>query len=362
MSRHASHPLHPAHPFRIFAISGSITIALGIWMFFYGGISALWLFFVLALLEVTFSFDNAVLNSRILARMSPFWQKLFLTVGIFIAVFVVRFALPILIVQLATGIGFMDVVNMALNDPEKYGEELHHAAPVIDAFGGTFLLMIGVSYFLDHDKIVHWLRPIERAMAEAGRIRFIKLIVMTIVAAILYLTVDSELQHTVLLSSVLGIILQFGLQSMSVFFDKSMKKKAKNNGNKITQQVGLAAFASFMYLEVLDASFSFDGVIGAFAITTSVVLIVAGLGVGAFWVRSLTVYLMRAGTLAKYRYLEHGAHWAILALGIVMLVKLYHLELPEWVTGSLGLIFIITAVVSSILEKRREDMEEAAKA
>lgn len=360
-SRHPSHPLHHAHPFRIFAISGLITIGLGIWMLFYGGISALWLFFVLALLEVTFSFDNAVLNSRILARMSPFWQKLFLTVGIFIAVFVVRFALPIFIVQLATGISFMDVVNMALNNPEKYGEELHHAAPVIDAFGGTFLLMIGVSYFLDHDKVVHWLRPIERAMAAAGKIRFIKLIVMTIVAALLYMTVEQDLKHTVLLSSVLGIILQFGLHSMSVFFDKSMNKKSKGVGGKVAQQVGLAALASFLYLEVLDASFSFDGVIGAFAITTSVVLIVAGLGVGAFWVRSLTVYLMRAGTLAKYRYLEHGAHWAILALGVVMLAKLYHLELPEWITGSLGLIFIITAVISSIIEKRAMDAAEAAK-
>jgi len=353
-----NHPLHPNHPFRIFAISAGLTIALGAMMAFYGGLSALWLFVVLALLEVTFSFDNAVLNSRILARMSPLWQKLFLTVGIFIAVFVVRFALPILIVQFATGLSFADVVNLALNQPEKYGEELHHAAPVIDAFGGTFLLMIGVSYFLDHDKVVHWLRPVERAMARAGRIRFIKLIVMSIVAAVLYMTVDQELKHTVLLSSAIGILLQFGLHSMSVFFDKSMNKKS---GNKITQQVGLAAFASFMYLEVLDASFSFDGVIGAFAITTSVLLIVAGLGVGALWVRSLTVYLMRAGTLAKYRYLEHGAHWAILALGIVMLVKLYHIELPEWMTGSLGLVFIATAVVSSVLEKRLEEQAAAAK-
>ena len=334
-----------------------MTGLLGILMFWYGGISALWLFAVLAILEVTFSFDNAVINSRILARMSPLWQKLFLTVGIFIAVFVVRFALPILIVQFATGLSFGDVVNLALNQPEKYGEELHHAAPVIDAFGGTFLLMIGISYFLDHDKVVHWLRPIERAMAQAGRIRFIKLIVMSLVALLLYLTVEPDLKHTVLLSSALGIFLQFGLHSMSVFFDKSIKKK--NGGkSKIAHQVGWAAFASFMYLEVLDASFSFDGVIGAFAITTSVVLIVAGLGVGAFWVRSLTVYLMRAGTLAKYRYLEHGAHWAILALGIVMLVKLYHLELPEWLTGSLGLIFIATAVITSIIEKNRESIED----
>lgn len=351
-----THPLHPSHPLRIFAVSGILTILLGVLMAWYGGLSALWLFVVLAILEVTFSFDNAVINSRILARMSPLWQKLFLTVGIFIAVFVVRFALPIVIVQFATGLGFMDVVNLALNNPEKYGEELHHAAPVIDAFGGTFLLMIGVSYFLDNDKVVHWLRPIERAMARAGKIRFIKLIVMSLVAAVLYMTVDAELKHTVLLSSALGILLQFGLHSMSVFFDKSMQKgKAKG----VTHQVGLAAFASFMYLEVLDASFSFDGVIGAFAITTSVLLIVAGLGVGALWVRSLTVYLMRAGTLAKYRYLEHGAHWAILALGLVMLAKLYHVELPEWLTGSLGLVFIVTAVVSSVLEKRLDDQKDS---
>jgi len=347
--------MHPAHPLRIFAFSGLISIILAIIVFIYGGgLAALWLFVVLAILEVTFSFDNAVINSKILARLSPLWQKLFLTVGIFIAVFVVRFALPIFIVQLATGIGFGDVITMALNRPEEYGEHLHHAAPIIDAFGGTFLLMLGLSYFLDHEKVVHWLAPIEKLLARAGKIRFIKLIIMAIVAVALYLTVEPELKNTVLLSSVLGIVLQFGLHSLSILFEKRF-----SSTNKAGHLVGWAAFASFMYLEVLDASFSFDGVIGAFAITSSVLLIVAGLGVGAFWVRSLTVYLMRAGTLAKYRYLEHGAHWAILALGVVMLIKLYHIELPETVTGSLGLVFIATAVVTSILEKRRQDNTKA---
>ena len=339
--------MHPAHPLRIFGISATLTAAIAVVVMMTAGLEALWIFAVLALLEITFSFDNAVINSKILARMSPLWQKLFLTVGIFIAVFVVRFALPILIVQLATGLGFKEVVDLALNNPTLYAEELHKAGPVIDAFGGTFLLMIGISYFLDRDKVVHWLEPIERPLARAGKIRFIKLIIMSIVAILLYLTVDSELKQTVLIASVLGIILQFGLQSLSVFFDKSIKKS-----NGVKHQVGWAAFASFMYLEVLDASFSFDGVIGAFAITTSVVLIVAGLGVGALWVRSMTVYLMRAGTLAKYRYLEHGAHWAILALGLVMLAKLYHVNLPEWMTGSLGLVFIVTAIATSVIEKR----------
>ncbi len=342
--------MHPAHPFRIFAISGSLTILIGAVLGFISGLDALWLFVVLAILEVTFSFDNAVVNSRVLVRMSPLWQKLFLTLGIFIAVFVVRFALPIVIVMAATGLDFASVINLSLNEPEKYSEALHHAAPVIDAFGGTFLLMIGISYFLNRDKVVHWLRPVESSMARLGKIRFIKLIIMLTVAAVIYLTVDQDLRRTVLISSLLGIILHVGLEGMGHYFEKSMAKKSSVSPAHL---VGWAAFASFMYLEVLDASFSFDGVIGAFAITNDIVLIVAGLGVGALWVRSLTVYLMRSGTLVKYRYLEHGAHWAILALGIVMLVKLYHVELPEWMTGSLGLVFIVTAVVTSIIEKRR---------
>ena len=114
--------MHPAHPLRIFAFSGIVSILIAIAVAWFGGIGALWLFIILAILEVTFSFDNAVINSRILVRMSRFWQILFLTVGIFIAVFVVRFALPIIIVQLATGLNFMDVINMALNQPERYGE------------------------------------------------------------------------------------------------------------------------------------------------------------------------------------------------------------------------------------------------
>ncbi len=339
-----------SHPLRIFFVSILLTIGTGIAVTLYGGPGALWLFIVLAVLEVTFSFDNAVVNSRILARMSPFWQALFLTVGIFIAVFLVRFILPIVIVMLPTGLGFGEVLNLAFNNPAVYGEKLAEAGPLIEAFGGTFLLMIGISYFLDHEKDIHWIRPLEKRLAPAGRIENIKVFIMLIIAAILYFTVEPHLQSAVIGASILGIILHVGLEMFGSLFDQS----ESGTGKKMKQQVGLAAFASFLYLEVLDASFSFDGVIGAFAITTSVILIVAGLGVGAFWVRSLTVYLMRSGTLAKYQYLEHGAHWAILALGIVMLVKLYHVELPEWFTGSIGLIFIATAIVSSVLEKRHQ--------
>jgi hypothetical protein len=342
--------MHASHPFRIFAISGLLTIILGIFMAIYGGFETLWLYVVLVLLEITFSFDNAVVNSKILIRLSPLWQTLFLTVGIFFAVFVVRFLLPVFIVMLTANLGADQVVNLALNHPDEYSHKLHIAEPLINAFGGTFLLMIGLYYFADREKDVHWLGHLERGLSRAGRVRFLKLIIMLAVATVMYFTVAPNLQNAVLIASLLGIALHVGLESVSSLFEK----RHSNSKSKVKHQVGMAAFASFMYLQVLDASFSFDGVIGAFAITSSVLLIMAGLGAGALWVRSLTVYLVRTGTLAKYRYLEHGAHWAILALGVVMLAKLYHIELPEWMTGSLGLVFIVLAVVTSVIEKRRE--------
>ena len=335
-----------SHPLRIFWLSGLITLALGIWMLTHGGLVALWLFAILVVLEVTFSFDNAVINSRVLVRMSPFWQKLFLTVGIFIAVFVVRFLVPIIIVMLTSGLGFMEVVNLALNDAENYGKTLHNAAPTIDAFGGTFLIMIGISYFMDRKKDIHWLRTIEKYLARAGNYETLKVFVMLAAAMALYFTVDDAHKTTVLIASILGTLLHLGLELFGTFFEK-------RQGASTGKLVGMAAFGAFMYLEVLDASFSLDGVIGAFAITNEIALIIAGLGAGAIWVRSLTVYLMKSGTLSKYRYLEHGAHWAILALGVIMFVKLYQVNPPEWLTGSLGLIVVSIAVISSIIEQKR---------
>lgn len=320
---------------------------LGVWMLAHGGLVGLWLFTILVVLEVTLSFDNAIINSRVLVRMSPTWQKLFLTVGIFIAVFVVRFLLPIFIVMVTSGHGFMEVIDLALNDPEEYGKTLHEAAPTIDAFGGTFLAMIGISYFMNRKKDIHWLRRIEKRLIRAGNYENFKVFVMLAVALLLYITVDQAHKGTVLVASIVGTLLHMGLEIFGAYFEKRQSRAA--------ELVGMAAFGSFMYLEVLDASFSLDGVIGAFAITNDVMLIIAGLGAGAIWVRSMTVYLMRAGVLSRYKYMEHGAHWAILALGAIMLVKLYHVEPPEWFVGSLGLVFIATAVVSSILEMRRSN-------
>lgn len=334
------------HPLRIFLVSGLLTLVLAGGVFGIKGASDLWLFVILVLLEVTFSFDNAVINSKILGRMSKFWQTLFLTVGIIFAVFVVRFVLPIVIVMLSSHLDFGAVINLALHKPAEYSETLHEAAPIINGFGGTFLLMLGISYFMNRKKDIHWLQRVERWLSKIGRYESFKAFVMLSIAMVLYFTVEPAYRELVLVASIVGTLVHIGLELFGEFFESQ-----QSSTRTLT---GMAAFASFAYLNVLDASFSLDGVIGAFAITNDVLLIMAGLGAGALWVRSLTVYLTRTGTLAKYRYLEHGAHWAILALGIIMLVKLYHVEPPEWFVGSVGIAFVATAVVSSIIEKRRE--------
>lgn len=313
----------------------------------HGGLAGLWLFAILVILEVTLSFDNAIINSRVLIRLSPLWQRLFLTVGIFIAVFVVRFLLPVIIVMATSGHSFMNVIHIALYDPVQYGKTLHEAAPTIDAFGGTFLTMIGISYFMNRKKDIHWLHRIERNLTRAGSYENFKAFVMLAVALALYMTVDESHKSTVLVASIVGTLLHMGLEIFGAYFEKRQ--------TRATELVGMAAFGSFMYLEVLDASFSLDGVIGAFAITNDIMLIIAGLGAGAIWVRSMTVYLMRVGALSRYKYMEHGAHWAILALGAIMLIKLYHVEPPEWLVGSLGLVFIMTAIISSVIERRRSE-------
>lgn len=345
MQKLYSYITSPTGLFRIYGFSLFATLVVWVLVGINSGLSALVTVVILTLLEITFSFDNAVINSRILVKLSKFWQTLFLTVGIILAVFIVRFLVPILIVAITAGLGFGEVIHLALSEPHKYAEELHSAAHIIDAFGGTFLLLVGASFFIDAGKKLHWLKSIERPLAKAGGIPYFTILTMVAMTSIIYIgnlhRYASDERNAILFAGVVAI----SLHVLMGFFDKISDGQQKSN---VKEKVGLSAFISFMYLQLLDASFSLDGVIGAFAITTSVVLIAAGLGAGAVWVRSMTIHLVRAGTLTKYKFLEHGAHWAILVLGAIMLSKLYGLELPEWTTGSVGLVFIALSLASSI--------------
>jgi hypothetical protein len=336
---------------RIFGFSAGATLAIWAGVAFGLGWAGFVSCVILTILEVTFSFDNAVVNAKLLGFMSPWWQKFFMTFGIFIAVFVVRFALPVLIVSITSGHGFIDVLNLAVDKPEEYGHELEKAGPAIASFGGVFLLMIALGFFLDAVKDVHWFHWLEERLSRLGRYDNVAIFVLIVVTIVIAATVHGtpEERFVILIAGASGIALNVGLG----IFGAAVEGDDNAAPTRVRVLVGMAAFVMFIRLEVLDASFSFDGVIGAFAISSNVFIIMAGLGAGALWVRSLTVYLVRQGTLAKYRYLEHGAHWAIGALGVVMLIKVYGIELPEWLTGSIGLVFIAMAVLSSIRHRKR---------
>ena len=343
------------------AVSVIVLILVGV---FSGSVALVATALVLAILEVTLSFDNAVVNAKYLKKMTPLWQKLFLTVGILIAVFGMRLVFPIVIVAVTANLGFSEVIDLALNDSQAYSEELEDAKPAIYSFGGIFLLMIFLDWLFE-EKDVKWLRPLEAALEKLGRLGMLSVMIATLLILIASRVVDEGEVSTVLFSGFIGLLTYLVVSSLDSFMEESMEAADEQEeahlvqprgGGAAVATAGKAGFSTFLYLEVLDASFSFDGVIGAFAISSNVLVIAAGLGIGAVFVRSMTVYLVRQGTLAEYRYLEHGAHWAIGALAIILLLEL-EFHISEFVTGLLGLGFILAAYTSSVLANRKDARE-----
>ncbi|KND50080.1 MAG: hypothetical protein AB203_03780 [Parcubacteria bacterium C7867-008] len=320
---------------RAFALPVIVSIAILAGVFWWGGPEAFFIATLLVILEVTLSFDNAVVNAKILANMDEKWQKRFLTWGILVAVFGTRFVLPILIVSASVGASPWMIAQLAAFNPNEYGHLLEGARHAISAFGGIFLLMVSLKYFFSVGKDIHWIRSIERIVAGWGKIEAIEIGISLVVLIVLALLMPDH-SANVLLAGVVGIVLFIVIQGVANSFTKGAEKS-----------IGAGSAALFVYLNILDAAFSLDGVVGAFALTNELLLIVVGLGIGAYFVRSLTVYLVRRKTLDALVYLEHGAHWAILALAIAMLTSIF-VEVPEIITGSAGLIFVGAAYYSSL--------------
>ena len=299
---------------------------------------------VLGVMELSLSFDNAVVNASVLKNMSPLWQRRFLIWGILIAVVGMRLIFPIAIVALSAGLGFVEVGALALNNPEEYALRLEESTVTISAFGGVFLLMVALNYFIDTEKDEHWLLP-ESRLAGLARLEAVQIIIALVaLLSIVFTLVPVEQRLTAMVAGVIGLLIYMGVNALGSLF----------NADNVAQKAGAAGFAAFMYLEVLDASFSLDGVIGAFAITKEIVIISAGLAIGAVFVRSMTLFLVHQGTLAQYRFLEHGAHYGILALSLIMLYSMSGKHVPELVTGLIGVAFIVASVLSSMAANRRE--------
>jgi len=316
-------------------IAEFLVILLVSWFleFLYMGIKGVFEGTTLSLLEISLSFDNAVMNAVILTGLTRVWRRRFLTWGMVVAVFGMRFLFPVLIVSVTSGLSIEKVVEIALAEPEVYAHHLESSEPLILAFGGSFLLMVFLKWLFDSTKELHWIRFFEEGAVKLAKLGEIRLIVgLSVVFLIGMFKKDSN----TILSMIVGILLFELVHYVKGALDYFKEKKNLDAG-----------IGAFIYLELLDASCSLDGTVGAFAVSQNLVIITLGLSVGAFILRSLTLYFVESGKLSQFPYLEHGAHWGIGALGIMMLEELFK-PIPEFVMSSLALIFILSSLYSSI--------------
>jgi len=308
-----------------------------------GALSALFLATVLSVLEVSLSFDNAVVNAIVLKKMTPVWQHRFITWGILIAVFGMRLVFPLLLVGVMAQINPIEALVMAATKPDEYAKIMLSAHVSIAAYGGAFLMMVALKYFFEEGKEVLWISVIERPMTKLGRMEAIEIGITLIAIYFFSLQLPHE-KMNFLISGVWGLVTYIAVDGIGAFLQSPDE----------TEQLDLnrASLGMFLYLEVLDASFSFDGVVGAFAVTNNLFIIMIGLGVGAMFVRSLTIMLVDKGTLSEYRYLEHGAFYAIGILAFIMFAGTVQ-HIPEVVTGLLGATLIVISLFSSIYHNKK---------
>ncbi|WP_112313210.1 DUF475 domain-containing protein [Pseudogemmobacter bohemicus] len=332
-----------------FAVT-AIGLALGLWLGFstehttMGALKVFFIVSVLAVLEISLSFDNAIVNANKLKDMTPLWQRRFLTWGIIIAVFGMRIVFPLLIVVIAANVGPWTALVMAASQPERYAEIMHDAHLPIAAFGGTFLMMVALSFFFDGEKDVHWVRWIEKKASDFSSIKGIEIGFVLVIMIIFSKIIENNpalgpvASTTFFHAAIWGLLTFLMVEVLGGILDRSQE---------MLEGAAKGGVGAFLYLEVLDASFSFDGVIGAFALSQNLFVIAIGLGIGAMYVRSMTIMLVEKGTLAEYRYLEHGAFWAILILSVIMYLQVI-VKIPEVVTGLGGAMLIGVSLWSSI--------------
>ncbi len=305
----------------------------------------LWIVVVLSILEISLSFDNAVVNATVLEDMDEVWQKRFLTWGMAIAVFGMRVIFPLAIVAIAAQLGPVDTIRLSLSDPVEYERIVSSAHVGIAGFGGAFLAMVGLKFFFDADKEVHWIDMIERRLQKISAVPAMEIALLLLAIYGISLALPDEEALTFMVAGTLGIVTFIGVEAVGTILE--LREQAKRAQGLVVR----SGLGGFLYLQVLDSSFSFDGVIGAFALSNNMIVIALGLSIGAMFVRSMTIMLVQKGTLAEYRFLEHGAFWAIIVLGAIMLASAV-LHIPETITGLIGATLIGLSLWWSIRHNR----------
>jgi hypothetical protein len=263
-----------------------------------------------------------------------------------IAVFGMRLIFPLAIVSVAGSVNPFEAVRIALLEPKHYEEILTSVHMQVMAFGGAFLLMVFASHFIDHEKEDHWIPGIGHFLAKIGKHSTAKLALP--IFGLLVFSAFVEHQEIFLKSAMWGLVVYLLVDGLGDLFDVE----------DAAVSVARAGIASFIYLEVLDASFSFDGVIAAFAITNNFLIIMLGLSIGAMFVRSLTIMLVDTGTLDTLRYLEDGAFWGIGWLVFTMFLSVMHIELGEVVVAGGAALMIVLAAWHSMVANKRDSAKE----
>ena len=337
---------------RYFVVAGLVTIiglVLGAWVGYAyrgtieGAVSALFICAFLAILEVSLSFDNAIVNARVLETMAPKWQKRFLSWGIVIAVFGMRIVFPLAIVAIAADLNPLEALDMAVFRPASYSRAIAGAHLGISAFGGAFLMMVALKFFFDSDKDIHWIAGPERRLSRFAQVESVEIALVLLLILLFSAGLSDDQWIDFVGSALWGLLVFLGVEGLGRAFDAP---------RSCADVVCKAGFGAFLYLEMLDASFSFDGVVGAFALSSNLFIIAIGLGIGAFYIRALTIMFAEKQTLAEYRYLEHGAFYAILVLALIMFTQAY-VHVPEMLTGLVGAGLILLSLYSSVMFNRQ---------
>lgn len=270
----------------------------------------------LCLFETISSIDNAIINAEVLSTMQPKARKWFLFWGLLIAVFLIRGLLPWLIVWIAVpSLGPWGALTATFSSDPQVIEAIEHSAPILLIGGGTFLVFLFFHWLFLEPK--HFGLRGERFFQQQGVWFF------AVASVWLALIVWFALQRNPMMAfgAVVG--------STAFFITHGFKENAAQAEKQLMQE-RLSDISKIFYLEVIDATFSIDGVLGAFAFTLSVPLILLGNGLGAFVVRELTIGNIER--IKKYIYIKNGAMYSILFLGLIMLLDSFGLEIPSWVS------------------------------
>lgn len=294
---------------------------------------------ILSALETSQSMDNSIIAAKILKDFSPKWQNRYKTWGFLIAVLGMRFLMPVLLVSAITKISPIASIVMAFHEPQKYAQTILSSEPKIMSFGGAFLLMLSSYSLFNHEKDTHWLK-VEEYLSKMSNSTFatytLSLLTTGFVLLLTCFYAKAEEKMGIFVSGVAGLIAFALVKLLGVLVGEPGSKK------------GGSALGAFIYLEAIDASFSFDGVISSFAVSTNLINNMLGLGVGAMVVRCLTLANVKSGFMAELPYLENGAYASIFILSLLMYLKDVGLNVPDFITGTLGLFIIGLSFISSV--------------